>query len=79
MKYWNKISGDDFDYLSQHEEGLKCWQTDYKLLRELHGEISKANLEEDRLVRGDFETTRKLKERPKEQKNLFSKADLAQN
>lgn len=34
MSYMNKFGAEDLDYLLHHDEGLKCWQTDYRLLRE---------------------------------------------
>jgi hypothetical protein len=34
MSYIDKFGAEDIDYLFHHDEGLKCWQTDYRLLRE---------------------------------------------
>ena len=72
MNYLNKLDSDDLDYLMQHKEGSKCWQTDYKLLRELHGAIAKANFKSDREIREAITTSQK------EQKNLFSESELVQ-
>lgn len=72
MSYLKKLDSDDISYLMEHKEGGKCWQTDYRLLRELHGEIAKANFDEDALVRQAYN------ENAKRQKNLFSEAELAE-
>jgi len=47
MSYISKLDLSDYIYLNEHPEGLKCWQTDYRLLRERNEEISYNNFMDD--------------------------------
>ncbi|WP_405399304.1 hypothetical protein [Maribacter sp. Asnod2-G09] len=77
MSYIDKFGFEDFDYLDLHEEGFKCWQTDYRLLRERNEEADKIAWEGGEK---DFKDTCMQRDKDKQvprQRPLFSKEQLA--
>lgn len=46
-KYFFKLSSQDQEYLLLHENGNKCWQTDYRLLRQRDNEHNDFMAEEE--------------------------------
>lgn len=77
MSYIDKFGFEDFDYLDQHEEGFKCWQTDYRLLRERDEEADRLAFEGGlRDFKESCMQRDKVKELPRQQP-LFSKEELA--
>ena len=47
MSYLEKLEQGDLDYLREHEDGCKCWQTDYKLLRAKDDMMALSNFEDE--------------------------------
>ncbi|WP_396632376.1 hypothetical protein [Maribacter sp. R86514] len=77
MSYIDKFELEDFDYLDQHEEGFKCWQTDYRLLRERDEEAGRIAYEGGlKDFKDDYMQRHKDKQVPR-QRPLFSKEQLA--
>ena len=64
MSYIAKLELDDYNYLNEHPEGLKCWQTDYRLLREREEQAAYNNFIDDELLNVSLYEQKK-------QKNLF--------
>ena len=48
MSYLNKLESEEVDILMEHQDGLKCWQTDYKILNAHRNEKALANFNEEK-------------------------------
>lgn len=63
MSYLNKLESEEVLILMDHPDGLKCWQTDYKILRAHKNELAMANFNEEKIFMDSLQTN--------EQKPLF--------
>ena len=59
MSYLNRLEQEEVDILMGHQDGLKCWQTDYKILNIHKNEKAVANFNEEKAFRISYVSNQK--------------------
>lgn len=60
MSYLEKLDGEELQIIMNHPDGMKCWQTDYKILRDHQNEMALNNFNDEKAILENLEKHRHL-------------------
>ncbi|EWH10560.1 hypothetical protein KLA_16542 [Cellulophaga geojensis KL-A] len=71
MGYIDNLSFEEIEILNNHNDGLKCWQTDYKILRDYAEEVARLNFKDENNFKNEAISSKSKQVLDKEQERLF--------
>ncbi|MCL5246537.1 hypothetical protein M4I21_11995 [Cellulophaga sp. 20_2_10] len=72
MGYLDNLSFEEIEILNNHNDGLKCWQTDYKILRNYAEEVARLNFKDEINSTKEAISTKRKQVLNEEQERLFA-------